>query len=551
MSFKDIPTTTIIQETRHNLHYAKRGQVLEDESFAAVHGFEAERMRARALLTTEQEKKLLRRIDWHIMPLCALMFLMKNLDANNVANIRIMNRGTDQNILTQLAMNSDDYNLIPYIIAEAPSNLFLKRLLPSRWLSRIMVSWGVVTCCHAAVRNSQGLYAARFFLGLMEAGMFPGVILQLCYWYRPDEMARRLLYFYMLGNFSTVISGVFAFAFNGVSGKGGLSGWQWMFLVEGLLTIVTGEALFFLLPDFPSQAIWLTADEKAFIEARLPGNSLNPEKRISIWREIVEVMKDVKTWLFTFCWAFFTVGTTGLQFYLPTVIADLGFTTIARSQLLNIPTAILTISFIVFGIWADTARIPRPLFPLAFMIIILACYSVLVTFPNTGGVYAASILATSLASSWYPMMWPWRVQTTSKATGSAFSIGFVNSYGQIGSAIGPQIFRSKYAPRYQTSFGVAMAMVGMAILTNLTTWWVTNDVEIETRKLKRARLEASKRGEIVLDEVDFDGSHGAAKDVSGIQNLEHGTTSGASINVVGSIRRGSVFYQQITTLKKA
>jgi MFS family permease len=90
-----------------------------------------------------------------------------------------------------------------------------------------MISWGIVTCCHAAVKNSQGLYAARFFLGLMEAGMFPGVILQLCYWYRPDEMARRLLYFYMLGNFATVISGVLAFAFDEASGKGGLSGWQW------------------------------------------------------------------------------------------------------------------------------------------------------------------------------------------------------------------------------------------------------------------------------------------------------------------------------------
>lgn len=82
-------------------------------------------------------------------------------------------------------------------------------------------------CCHAAVKNKEGLYAARFFLGLFEAGLFPGVILQLCYWYRPDEMSRRLLYFYILGNFSTVISGVLAYAFDGVSGKGGLSGWQW------------------------------------------------------------------------------------------------------------------------------------------------------------------------------------------------------------------------------------------------------------------------------------------------------------------------------------
>jgi MFS family permease len=91
----------------------------------------------------------------------------------------------------------------------------------------LQVTWGAVLCCHAAVKNKEGLYAARFFLGLFEAGLFPGVILQLCYWYRPDEMSRRLLYFYILGNFSTVISGVLAYAFDGVSGKGGLSGWQW------------------------------------------------------------------------------------------------------------------------------------------------------------------------------------------------------------------------------------------------------------------------------------------------------------------------------------
>lgn len=320
-----------------------------------------------------------------------------------------------------------------------------------------------------------------------------------------------------------------------------------MFLVEGLLTIIIGTAIFFLLPDcmnplcfharnlsltyiiVPPQAKWLTADEKAFIEARLPGNSPQSKEANFNLGEIAVVMKDVKTWLFTFCWAFFTIGTTGLQFYLPTVIADLGFTTIARSQLLNIPTAVLTIAFIaIFGIWADTACLPRPLFPLSFMIVILACYGVLFTFPNTGGVYAASILATSLASSWYPMMWPWRVQTTSKATGSAFSIGFVNSYGQIGGAIGPQIFRNKFAPRYATSFGIAMAMVGMAILTNLTTWWVTKDVELETRRLKRARLEASKRGEVVLDDVDFDGSHGGAKAVSRTNDLEDGTNRGTT-----------------------
>lgn len=206
---------------------------------------------------------------------------------------------------------------------------------------------------------------------------------------------------------------------------------------------------------------------------------------------------------------------------LPEVLSLINISSsIAKSQLLNIPTAFLTIAIIgIFGLWADTARLPRPLYPLSFLIVILACYSVLYTFPNTGGVYAATIIASSLASSWYPMMCksspesssyqlipdpgPWRVQTTERATGSAFSIGFVNSYGQIGGALGPQIFRSQYAPHYTVSFAIAMTLVGAAIAMNLLTWWVTRRTEKETRVLKLARIEAGKSGDAILDDVDI------------------------------------------------
>ncbi|KAL1986810.1 hypothetical protein VTN96DRAFT_5463 [Rasamsonia emersonii] len=465
-------------------------------------------MRARAALTAEEEKRLLRRIDWRLMPLCSLMFLLKNVDANSVANAKIMNKGTGMNILAQLDMTANEYNLvttvyfIPYIVFEAPSNLLIKRLLPSRWQSRILVSWGIAMACHAAVTNKQGLYIARFFLGLFEAGMFPGVILQLCYWYRPDEMSLRLLYFYMLGNFSGIISGVLAYAFDTVSGSHGLSGWQWLFLFEGVVTIVFGILLWFVLPNFPPDATWLSEKEKAFIQARLPLNSPRAEETNFRLREILDDLKDCRLWLFTLIWAFFTVGTQGLTFYQPTVIANLGFTDIATSQLLNIPTSVLTVLCIwVFGVWADSARLPRPLYPLSFLVVILVCYGVLYAYPSNGAVYAVTVLSNALASAWYPMMWPWRVQTTRRATGSAFSIGFVNSYGQIGGAIGPQIFRSRYAPKYTVPFAVTMALVAACIATTLLAWWITRRTERSTRRLKLARLEARKRGEAVLDDV--------------------------------------------------
>ncbi|KAK2753336.1 hypothetical protein FQN55_003465 [Onygenales sp. PD_40] len=512
MVTKDISTSSssVDDVNDDGLQYTRRGEVLGEDAVdtGKVDGYNANRMRARASLTAEEEKKLLRRIDWHLMPLCAIMFLIKNIDADNVANARIMNKGSERNIITELGMTANEYNLvttlyyIPYIIFETPSNLLLKKLLPSRWQSRIMVTWGIVLACHAAVHNKEGLYAARFFLGMFEAGLFPGVILQMCYWYRPDEMALRLLYFYMLGNFSGIISGVLAFAFDHASGSRGLSGWQWLFLAEGVFTTAFGILIYFVFPDFPPQAKWLTAKEKAFIEARLPDNAPREEELNFNFREIIASLKDKRLWLFTLVWATFTVGTSGLKFYQPTVIANLGFTDIAKSQLLNIPTSVLTVLSIgFFGISADTARLPRPLYPLSFLVVILACYSVLYTFPSNGAVYAATVIANALASSWYPMMWPWRVQTTSRATGSAFSIGFVNSYGQIGGAIGPQIFRSQYAPRYTVPFAATMGLVGVSILVTLFTWWVTRGTERETRKLKRARVAAAARGEAVLNDV--------------------------------------------------
>lgn len=201
-------------------------------------------------------------------------------------------------------------------------------------------------------------------------------------------------------------------------------------------------------------------------------------------------------------WATFTVGTSGVRFYQPTVIANLGFTTIAQAQLLNLPISLLSIIVIgVTGFFADNARLPRPLYPLGVFVVVLACYGVLVVYPSNGAVYAATLIGNAFTAAFFPLMWPWRVQTTSRATGSAFSIGFVNSYGQIGGAIGPQIFRQKYAPRYRESFASAMALVGVCTLVTLTTWWVTRQTEADTRRLKRARVQAQKDDLAVLDDV--------------------------------------------------
>ncbi|GJC80935.1 MFS transporter prlL [Colletotrichum liriopes] len=408
------------EASKDELTFARRGEQVDETTITSdVSGYDAERMRARSLLTAEEEKKLMRRVDLRIMTICSLLFLMKNIDADNISNARIMNKGTPRNIMTQLNMTSDEYNLL---------NVLYYRLRPSAWQSRIMISWGIALLCHVPVTNKGGIYATRFLLGAAPKDCQDG--------------------------------------------------------------------------NVPPTAKWLTEKEKAFIQARLPPNAPRAEEVNFNFSEIVDSLKDRRLWLFTLIWATFTVGTSGVRFYQPTVIANLGFTTIARAQLLNLPISLLAIFVIgVTGFFADKGLIPRPLYPLGVFAVILACYGVLVAYPSNGAVYAATLIGNAFTAAFFPLMWPWRVQTTSRATGSAFSIGFVNSYGQIGGAIGPQIFRSKYAPRYQTSFAAAMALVGCCAIVTLITWWVTRKSESDTRRLKRARVRAEREGLAVLDDV--------------------------------------------------
>lgn len=178
--------------------------------------------------------------------------------------------------------------------------------------------------------------------------------------------------------------------------------------------------------------------------------------------------------------------------------------TIAKSQLLNIPTAVLAIIVITITSYiSDNFSIPKPILPVGLLIIILAAYGVLFTFPGTGAVYAATVISNACANSWYPMMWPWRIQTVNRATGAAFAIAFSNACGQIGFAVGPQIFQSKYEPKYATPFAVAMSFVALCILVTLWTWWVTRHTEAATRRIKKLRVQAADQGKSVLDDIDI------------------------------------------------
>ncbi|KAI8284810.1 hypothetical protein K4K60_001682 [Colletotrichum sp. SAR11_57] len=301
-----------------------------------------------ATFTADEEKDIMNKVDRRFFVLIGIMFMVKNIDFGNISIIKTMQAGLDSNIISELNMTPDDYNWvatiqgIPYIIFELPSNLLLKYMTPHAWESRIFLTWGIVTACCGAVNTKSQILALRFLVGMFEAGMFPGVITTLSYWYRTDEVGRPLLWYFAISNLSNIVGSLVCYGASFMNGMQNLSGWRWAFILEGVATVLFAGVIFWVLPDFPKSPrsnSWLTPREQQFLEARLPSSA--PATADKSWdtREAWIAFKAPTTWAFLLDQTLMNLATYALSWYLPTIIASLGFAKLPNSLLLNIPPA--------------------------------------------------------------------------------------------------------------------------------------------------------------------------------------------------------------------
>ncbi|KAI9676987.1 MAG: hypothetical protein M1817_006826 [Caeruleum heppii] len=209
------------------------------------------------------EKKVLRKMDLRLIPMLALLYLLSFLDRGNIGNAKI------EGLVQDLNMTEPQYNwtltvfFFTYCLFEVPSNLLLKRFRPSIWLPSIMVAWGTVMTLMGIVKDFKGLLIARLFLGVTEAGLFPGVAFFITMWYARHEAQLRQAMFFSAASVAGAFSGLLAFAISKMDGVGNLEGWRWIFILEGILTVVVAIIAFFTLYDFPDTAGFLTTEERA------------------------------------------------------------------------------------------------------------------------------------------------------------------------------------------------------------------------------------------------------------------------------------------------
>ena len=209
-------------------------------------------------------RSALRKASLRLIPLIALGYGCCYMDR---ANISFASLQMNQALHFSGAVYGFGAGLffLSYAVCEVPSNLALHRFGARRWLSRIMLTWGLIAICMLFVRTPWQFYTARFFLGMAEAGFFPGVVFYLMQWFPPEQRARAVSRFYISLPLSGVFMGAVAGALLNLNGRAHLAGWQWLFLVEGIPPILLSVAFLLLLPDTPAQAPWLTEPERDWI----------------------------------------------------------------------------------------------------------------------------------------------------------------------------------------------------------------------------------------------------------------------------------------------
>lgn len=287
------------------------------------------------------EKKLIRKIDIWLVGFYSLVYIFRVIDSSNYSNAAIINLEHGTGIKKQLGFSPSQWAWTlsifsySYLIFEPTNTILLKLFRPSRWMFVLILAWGVSACCSAAAMNFKGMMCVRFAIGMAEAGFFPSVLYHYAFWYKPSEMPQRVAFFYSVGQVSSALSGLLAYAISFMDQLGGLSGWRWLFLLEGLPAIVLSFVAFWL-PDYPKSTKYLSEEERIFWKNRLATTAPKGGKRHWDWKSLRVLGKDPTLYTFSLYWICHGIGGFGIGFALPTVIYQLGFTTTAKSQLMNI-----------------------------------------------------------------------------------------------------------------------------------------------------------------------------------------------------------------------
>jgi sugar phosphate permease len=380
------------------------------------------------------EAKTYRKADVRLIPFLFLCYILAYLDRVNVGFAKLQ-------MLKDLSLSDAAFAtgagifFIGYFFFEVPSNVLLKKFGARLWIARIMISWGVISACMIFVKGAWSFYALRFLLGLAEAGFFPGIIFYLTLWYPSKHRSTRTAWFVAAIAVSGVIGNpVSGWIMDQLSGTLNLAGWQWLFLAEGIPSILVGFWVIYYLESSIEEAKWLTAEEKALLAA-----NLSAEDQHKTQHKLIDAFTSGKVWVL--CAIYFTlmIGLYGITFWLPTIVKAFGIKGYFKVGLVTaIPYGVAVIGMILLSHHSDKTgeRRLHYVFNVTAGAIALVLSGVFSPQPVLAIMFL-SIGTLGVIGS-MPLFWP-LPSAFLAGTAAAAGIGIVNSVGNLGGYVGPNI----------------------------------------------------------------------------------------------------------------
>ncbi|KAH6656621.1 high-affinity nicotinic acid transporter [Truncatella angustata] len=410
-------------------------------------------------------KTLVRKIDWVLIPFLALLYLLSFLDRTNIGNARLADLETSLGMdPTSLQYNTALSAFFPwYVAAEIPSNLAMKRFRPSVWIPTIMVAWAIVCVAMGLVHNYAGLLAARMALGLAEGGLFPGITYYITLWYKRHECGLRMAIFFSAATAAGAFGGLLARGIIEMKGIAGLGAWQWIFILEGILTFIVAVIAYFVMYDYPDTAKFLSAPEKEEVIRRLEEDRsalANEFDMKYFWHAI----RDWKIWVHMFITIGVYTPLYSFSLFLPTIIKNLGFTDPKTAQLMTVPPYVAAcICCIGAGYLADKWG-TRGVFMIFFNCVAIFGFILQIVSSNLGLKYAGTFFAAMGIYPNVPQGVAWNGNniggSTKRGVGIAMHVGF----GNLGGAISGFLYRTKDAPMFYPGHGTLIATETMSLI---------------------------------------------------------------------------------------
>ncbi|RSM06751.1 hypothetical protein CEP52_005591 [Fusarium oligoseptatum] len=400
------------------------------------------------VINPTEDKRLVRRIDFHVLPWICITYALSLIDRTNIAAAKIVGMEADLNL------TGNQFNValliffITYLVTEIPSNIVIKAVGTQSYL----MTYGQ-------------LLALRVLLGFFEGGFNPACIYLISCWYKRYEVQQRLAIWFVFGSVVSGFTGVISYGLSLMEGQGGLRGWGWIFIIPGAITVAVAIPIFFFVAEFLEKAKWLTAEEQVMIQRRLAGDQGEDVEGKGTMKSFLEAAIDWKVYVISMMLMLPTATTYALSSFSPSILASFGFS-VTLSQVLTTPPYIFgAIVSILTGIMADRVRLRSP-FITGYSILHMAGLAMISWGGSQGARYTSMFLAVAGSNCAIPSALAFLARNVVGTHKRQFAVPIQSIFGGIGGIIGSLMFREANYPGYRpgiyASFGCMAANTALA-----------------------------------------------------------------------------------------